>query len=159
MEKVDTLVVDKTGTLTEGKPKVVAVVAAPAFDETEVLRLAASVERASEHPLARAVVASAGERGIALGEASEFDAPTGKGVRGTVEGRKVVLGNARFLADAGVLLADFETEAERLRAEGATVVYLGVDGRAAGLLAIADPVKPRTPDALHTLAAEGVRVV
>jgi Cu+-exporting ATPase len=159
MEKVDTLVVDKTGTLTEGKPKVVAVAAAQGFDETEVLRLAASIERASEHPLARAVVASAGERGIALSDASEFDAPTGKGVRGTVEGRKIVLGNARFLAAAGISLAGLETQAERLRAEGATVVYLGADGRAAGILAIADPVKPTTPDALQALAGEGVRVV
>jgi len=159
MEKVDTLVVDKTGTLTEGKPKVVAVAAAPGFDETEILRLAASIERASEHPLARAVVASAVERGIALSDASEFDAPTGKGVRGAVEGRRMMLGNARFLAAAGISLAGLETEAERLRAEGATVVYLGADGRAAGILAIADPVKPTTPDALQALAGEGVRVV
>jgi Cu+-exporting ATPase len=159
MEKVDTLVVDKTGTLTEGKPKVVAVAAARGFGETEVLRLAASIERASEHPLARAVVASAVERGIALSDASGFDAPTGKGVRGTVEGRKIVLGNARFLAAAGISLAGLETQTERLRAEGVTVVYLGADGRAAGILAIADPVKPTTPDALQALAGEGVRVV
>jgi Cu+-exporting ATPase len=159
MEKVDTLVVDKTGTLTEGKPKVVAIATARGFAESEVLRIAASIERASEHPLARAVVASAGERGIALVAASEFDAPTGQGVRGMVEGRKVVLGNARFVAAAGVAFADLETEAERLRAEGATVVYLGVDGRAAGILAIADPVKPTTPEALRALNDEGVRVV
>ena len=159
LEKVDMLVVDKTGTLTEGKPKVVAIATARGFDETEVLHLAASIERASEHPLARAVVASAGERGIALVAASEFDAPTGHGVRGTVEGRKIVLGTARFLAAAGVSFADLETEAERLRAEGATVVYLGVDGRAAGILAIADPVKSTTPEALRALNDEGVRVV
>jgi P-type Cu+ transporter len=159
MEKVDTLVVDKTGTLTEGKPKVVSVGAAPGFAETEVLRLAASIERASEHPLARAVVASAGERGIALAPASEFDAPTGKGVRGIVDGRKVVLGNARFLSAAGVPVADLESDAERLRADGATVIYLGVDGRAAGILAIADPVKATTSDALAALSSDGVRVV
>jgi Cu+-exporting ATPase len=159
MEKVDTLVVDKTGTLTEGKPKVVAIAAVPGFAEAEVLRLAASVERASEHPLARAVVASASERGIALAPASEFDAPTGKGVRGTVEGRKVVLGNAGLLSAAGIAVGDLETEAERWRADGATVIHLGVDGRAAGILAIADPVKATTPDALAALSSEGVRVV
>jgi P-type Cu+ transporter len=159
MEKVDTLVVDKTGTLTEGKPKVVALGAEPGFAEAEVLRLAASLERASEHPLARAVVASASERGIALAPASEFDAPTGKGVRGIVDGRKVVLGNAGLLSAAGIAVGDLETEAERWRADGATVIHLGVDGRAAGILAIADPVKATTPDALAALSSEGVRVV
>jgi Cu+-exporting ATPase len=159
LEKVDTLVVDKTGTLTEGKPKIVAVVAAPGFVETEVLRFAASVERASEHPLARAVIAGAGERGIALGEAAEFDAPTGQGVRAMVEGRKVVLGNAGFLGACGIAVTDLESEAERLRQDGATVIYLGVDGRAVGLLAIADPVKATTPEALTALRADGVRVV
>jgi Cu+-exporting ATPase len=159
MERVDTLVVDKTGTLTEGKPKVVAVVAAPGFDETEVLRLAASVERASEHPLARAVVARAGERGIALAEVAEFDAPTGKGVTGVVAGRRVVLGNATFLAAVGIAVSALEPEAERLRQDGATVVYLAVDGRAAGIVAIADPVKSTTPEALKALTADGVRVV
>jgi P-type Cu+ transporter len=159
LEKVDTLVVDKTGTLTEGKPKIVAVVAAQGFVETEVLRFAASVERASEHPLARAVVAGASERGIALGDAAEFDAPTGQGVRGTVERRKVVLGNAGLLGACGIAVTDLESEAERLRQDGATVIYLGVDGRAAGLLAIADPVKATTPEALTALRADGVRVV
>ena len=160
MERVDTLVVDKTGTLTEGRPKVVALVPAPGFDENEVLRLAASVERASEHPLARAVVESARERGIALSDVADFDAPTGKGVTGMVGGHKVVLGNARLLAAAvGISVAALEAEAERLRAEGATVIHLGVDGRAAGILAIADPIKPTTPEALDALTAEGVRVV
>lgn len=137
MERIDTLVVDKTGTLTEGKPKVVAVVAAQGFDEAEVLRLSASVERASEHPLARAVVASAADRGIALADATDFDAPTGKGVTGTVAGRKIVLGSAKFLGASGIAATALEPEAERLRQEGATVIYLGVDGRAAGIVAIA----------------------
>jgi Cu+-exporting ATPase len=159
MERVDTLVVDKTGTLTEGKPKVVAVVPAQGFDESEVLRLAASVERASEHPLARAVIESAAERGIALADAADFDAPTGKGVTGTVAGRKIALGNARFLGEIGIPVAALEPEADRLRQGGATVIYLAVDGRASGIVAVADPVKPTTPEALKALIAEGVRVV
>jgi Cu+-exporting ATPase len=159
MERVDTLVVDKTGTLTEGKPKVVAVVAAPGFDEAEVLRLAASVERASEHPLARAVVDSATERGITIAQVSDFDAPTGKGVRGTVAARKIVLGNARFLGGLGISVAALEADAERLRRDGATAIYLAVDGQASGVVAIADPVKPTTPEALKALTADGVRVV
>jgi Cu+-exporting ATPase len=159
MERVDTLVVDKTGTLTEGKPKVVAVVPAQGFDEAEVLRLAASVERASEHPLARAVVETAAERGIALADAADFDAPTGKGVTGRLQGRKVVLGSVKFVAGSGISVAALETEAERLRQDGATVIYLAVDGSGAGIIAIADPVKPSTPDALKALTADGVRVV
>jgi Cu+-exporting ATPase len=159
MERVDTLVVDKTGTLTEGKPKVVAVIAAQGFDESEVLRLAASVERASEHPLARAVVESATERGIALAEVADFDAPTGKGVTGSVARRKIVLGNAKFLTAAGISVSALESEAERQRQDGATVIYLAVDGRAAGIVAIADPVKATTPEALKALTADGVRVV
>ncbi len=159
MERVDTLVVDKTGTLTEGRPKVVAVVAAQGLDEAEALRLAASVERASEHPLARAIVEAAAERGVTLGDVSDFDAPTGKGAGGIVGGRKVALGNARFLEEIGVSVAALEADAERLRQDGATVIYLAVDGRASGIIAIADPVKPTTPEALEALTAEGVRVV
>ncbi len=159
MERVDTLVVDKTGTLTEGKPKVVAVAAGRGFDEAEVLWLAASAERASEHPLARAVVAGAAERGIALADVAEFDAPTGKGVSGTVAGRKIVLGNAKFLDEAGISTAALEDSAERQRQDGATVIYLGVKGEAAGIIAIADPVKQSTPEALRALTADGVRVV
>jgi P-type Cu+ transporter len=159
MEKVDTLVVDKTGTLTEGKPKVVAVVPAPGFAEKDVLRLAASVERASEHPLARAVVDAAGERGIAVPEASGFEAPTGKGVTATVEGRRIVIGNARMFADDGIPTTALDAEAERLRGDGATSVFVAVDGKAAGVIAIADPVKPTTHEALRALADEGVRVV
>ena len=159
MERVDTLVIDKTGTLTEGKPKVVAVVAAQGFEEMEVLRLAASVERASEHPLARAVVESANERGLALAEVTDFDALTGKGVTATVAGRKVVLGNARFLDSIRIAVDPLEAGSERLREDGATVIYLAVDGRICGILAIADPVKPSTPTALSALTADGVRVV
>jgi Cu+-exporting ATPase len=159
MERVDTLVVDKTGTLTEGRPKVVAVVPAPPFDEAEMLRLAGSIERSSEHPLARAIVAEAGARGLPLAEASDFDAPSGKGARGTVSGRAVAVGNARFLHEIGVSITGLEQEAERLRQEGATVIYLAVDRAAAGVIAIADPVKATTPDALRELARDGVRVV
>jgi P-type Cu+ transporter len=159
MEKVDTLVVDKTGTLTEGKPKVVAIVPAEGRDETEVLRLAASLERASEHPLARAIVDAAAERNLALAEVVGFDAPTGKGVVGTVEGRRLALGNARFLAELKISTAALEREAERLRRDGATAVFLAVDGKVSGILAIADPVKSTTPAALQALTQEGMRIV
>jgi Cu+-exporting ATPase len=159
MEKIDTLVVDKTGTLTEGKPKVVAVVPADGFDEHEVLRLAASVEQASEHPLALAIVASAQERSLKLGRVAEFDSPTGRGVVGTVDGHRLVLGNAGFLRELGIPATELEHEAERLRQEGATAIFLGVNGKLAAVIAIADPVKRTTPDALNALFQEGVRVV
>jgi Cu+-exporting ATPase len=159
MEKVDTLVVDKTGTLTEGKPAVTAVVPAEGFSETEILRLASTVERASEHPLAVAIVAAADAKGIASGQLADFDSPTGKGALGTVDGRAVALGNARFLAEKGVDVAALTTQADELRRDGATAIFLGVDGKAAGILAIADPVKATTPDALRALRDEGVRVV
>jgi Cu+-exporting ATPase len=159
MEKVDTLVVDKTGTLTEGKPKVVAVVAAQGFDETQVLRIAAAIERASEHPLARAIVDAAGERGIAISAVTGFDSPTGKGVIGTVEGRHAVLGSANFLAEKGITTVALNSDADRLRRDGATAVLLAIDGQAAGIIAIADPVKPSTPAALRALTGQGVRVV
>jgi len=159
MERIDTLVIDKTGTLTEGKPKVVAVVAAQGLDEKEVLRIAAGIERASEHPLARAIVEAAGARGIAVPEVTGFDSPTGKGVVGTVEGRRIVLGNANFLAESGIATAALDSDAERLRQDGATAVFLAVTGKAAGIIAIADPVKPTTPAALRALADQGVRVV
>jgi Cu+-exporting ATPase len=159
MERVDTLVVDKTGTLTQGKPAVVAIVPAAGFDEAQVLHLAASVERASEHPLARAIVQAAAARGMELGEAAEFDSPTGKGVVGTVAGRKVALGNARFLRAIGVAAAALEAQAERQRRDGATAIYLAVDGRLAGMIAIADPIKPTTAEAINALTADRVRVV
>jgi Cu+-exporting ATPase len=159
LERVDTLVVDKTGTLTEGKPKVVAVVAAEATSETDVLRLAASVERASEHPLARAIVDAAAEREIALAQVTDFDAPTGKGAIGVVENHKIVLGNAKFLGEIGISVTSLEAQAERLRHDGATAIYLAVNGKASGVIAIADPVKATTPEAIKVLTAEGVRVV
>ena len=159
MEKVDTLVVDKTGTLTEGKPKVVAVVPVQGFDEPEVLRLAASVEKASEHPLALAIVAAAQERKLDLSDVSEFDSPTGKGAVGVVEGHRLALGNARFLQELGIATGDLERDAERLRQEGATAIFLGVDGKAAAVIAIADPVKSTTPETIRALSQEGIRVV
>jgi len=159
MEKIDTLVVDKTGTLTEGKPKVVAIIAAKGFDDNDALRWAASVEKASEHPLALAIVAAAQERKLNLSAVTEFDSPTGKGVVGVVEGRRLALGNARFLRELGVQTHELEQDAERLRHEGATAIFLGVDGRVAAVIAIADPVKSTTPDALNALSQEGVRVV
>jgi P-type Cu+ transporter len=159
MEKVDTLVVDKTGTLTEGRPKVVAVAPAAGFEESEVLRLAASVEQASEHPLAAAIVASARERGLPMSSVSEFDSPTGKGAVGVVDGRRVRLGNAKFLHELGIDTADLDGEAERLRADGATAIFLAVDRKLAAVIAIADPVKPTTSAALKLLGQDGVRVV
>jgi Cu+-exporting ATPase len=159
MEKVDTLVIDKTGTLTEGRPKVVAVAPAPGFEESEALRLAASVEQASEHPLAAAIVASARERGLPMSPVSEFDSPTGKGAVGMVDGRRVRLGNAKFLHELGIDTADLDGEAERLRADGATAIFLAVDRKLAAVIAIADPVKPTTSEALKLLAQDGVRVV
>ncbi len=159
MEKIDTLVVDKTGTLTEGKPKVVAVVPLTGFDETEVLRLAASVERGSEHPLAAAIVAAAAERKIALAPVRGFDSPAGKGVIGMAEGKRLALGNAKFLAELNIDTSPLADEAERLRSDGATAVFLAINGKPAGVIAIADPVKASTPDALKALIAAGVRVV
>jgi Cu+-exporting ATPase len=159
MEKVDTLVVDKTGTLTEGKPKVVATVAAAGFQEADILRLAASVERASEHPLADAIVRAASERNLDLGKVDEFDSPTGKGATGKVDGKTVLLGNSNFLTSLGVETQPLDEQAERLRGDGATVINIAVDGKLAGLFAIADPVKASTPDALKALAAEGVKVI
>jgi len=159
MEKIDTLVVDKTGTLTEGKPKVVAIVPAKGFEESEILRLAASVERASEHPLADAIVRAAKDSHLDLGKVEEFDSPTGKGATGKVDGKTIVLGNSKFLASLGVETQSLNADAERLRGDGATVIHIAVDGKPAGLFAIADPVKSSTPDALKALAAEGIKVI
>jgi Cu+-exporting ATPase len=159
MEKVDTLVVDKTGTLTEGKPHVVAIVPADGFDEATLLRLAASVERASEHPLADAIVRAAHERKLALSEARNFDAPTGKGARGEVDGRTILIGNAVLLAAAGIATSALDAKAEELRNDGATVIAAAIDGRLAGLFAIADPVKASTPAALQAILAEGIKVI
>ncbi len=159
MEKIDTLVIDKTGTLTEGKPKVVAVIAASGFDERQVLHLAASVERGSEHPLAAAIVAAAQERKIDLAPVRGFDAPAGKGVIGMVDDRQLALGNAKFLAELNIDTSNLIDAAEKQRADGATAIFLAVNGKPAGIIAIADPIKATTPAALKALAADGIRVV
>jgi len=159
MEKIDTLVVDKTGTLTEGKPKVISIVPVGAFNESELLRFAASVEQASEHPLAQAIAEAANERNISVAQVKGFDAPTGKGAIGVAEGRRVVIGNPKFLHELNIQTTELDADAERLRGEGATVIYLAVDGKASGIIAIADPVKRTTPDALKFLTQDHVRVV
>jgi Cu+-exporting ATPase len=158
-EKVDTLVVDKTGTLTEGKPRVVAAVASQPFEETALLSLAASVERSSEHPLAAAIVTAAQERGVALEETSDFNSVTGKGVSGRVGGRQVSVGNAKLIENTPAVMDALERLADDYRREGATVMYVVVDDQPAGILAVADPIKKSTPPALETLRAEHVRIV
>jgi Cu+-exporting ATPase len=159
MEKVDTLVVDKTGTLTEGKPAVTAVVPVANQDEKGLLRLAASVERASEHPLAAAIVAAATARDIELADVSDFDSPTGKGVVGKVDGRRVAIGSAKFLAELGVIVGALNADADKLRRDGATAIFVAIDGQPAGIFAIADPIKPTTKDALKALASDGIRIL
>jgi Cu+-exporting ATPase len=159
MEKVDTLVVDKTGTLTEGKPAVVAVETAEGFDESEILRLAASLERSSEHPLALAIVRAAEARGLAVSEPGEVDQPVGKGITGLVDGRRLVAGNVRFLEEQRIATMILAERADRLRAEGATAIFLGIDGKVAGAIGIADPVKKTTPAALKALGEAGIHVI
>lgn len=159
MEKVDTIIVDKTGTLTEGRPAVTAIVPASGLSGDEVLRLAASVERASEHPLALAIVRAAEERGLEIAPVQDFDSPTGKGALGQVGGRRISLGNAKFLAEQGVDVAPLADEADRLREDGATAIFMGTDDQVAAIFAIADPVKASTPEALAALKAQGIRVV
>ncbi|WP_293905065.1 copper-translocating P-type ATPase [Phenylobacterium sp.] len=158
-EKIDTLVVDKTGTLTEGHPAVTQIQTVQGQDEGELLRLAASLERGSEHPLADAIVRAAAARGLALAEPSAFDSPVGKGVMGVVDGRKLLIGSGRFLAEHGVDTSALDAGAEALRTEGATAIFAAIDGRAAGVFAIADPVKATTADAVRALKSQGVRVV
>jgi Cu+-exporting ATPase len=158
-EKVDTLVVDKTGTLTEGKPRVTSLVAAPGLDETELLGLAASLERGSEHPLAAAIVTHAEDHGIALRDTDHFASETGKGVTGTVDGKAVALGNAKLMAALSVDIADVTDEAERRRREGETVMFVAIDGNVAGLIGVADPIKATTPKALDDLRADGMHLV
>lgn len=159
MEKVDTLVVDKTGTLTEGKPSVTTIVTVGGWSEDDLLRLAAGVERASEHPLALAVVSSAKARGIAIPTVAEFDSPTGKGALGVVDGKRVIIGQEAFLTSAGIDVAALRERADALRADGATAIYVGVDGRAGGVIAIADPIKATTPAAVNALIAQGLHIV
>ena len=159
MEKVDTLVVDKTGTLTEGKPRLVSVVPIAGFEELEVLRLGASLERASEHPLAAAIVNGALEKGVALSPASNFRSFTGKGVAGSVDGHQVALGNRKLFEELDIVAGELAAHADTLRGDGQTVMLIAIDGRAAGLLGVADPVKATTADAIHALHEAGVRVI
>jgi Cu+-exporting ATPase len=159
LEKVDTLVVDKTGTLTEGRPRLVHVAARPPFAEADLLRLAAGLEQASEHPLAEAIVAGARERGIQPSPVAGFDSLTGRGVAGTVEGRQVLLGNATLFKERGVDVAGLDADANALRADGQTVVLVAIDGRPAGILGVMDPVKASTPEAIRLLHEEGLRIV
>lgn len=159
MEKVDTLVIDKTGTLTEGRPSVVAIRTANGFAEGELLRLAASLERSSEHPLAAAIVRVADERNIPLAKAEDFDSPVGKGVTGRIEGKAIVIGNRHIMDEQGIDTSSLAAAADELRREGATAIHVAVDGRAAGIFAIADPIKPSTPAALAALREARIRVV
>jgi Cu+-exporting ATPase len=159
MEAIDTLVVDKTGTLTEGKPKVVAIVPAGDIDENELLRVAASVERASEHPLASAIVKAAEERNLKLDEVRAFDSPSGKGATGHVVGKAIALGNARLMQELGVDTGALDAAAEQQRSRGATAIYLAIDAKIAGVIAIADPIKASAKQALERLRADGLRIV
>jgi len=165
MRKVETLVVDKTGTLTEGKPRLVSVTPAKGFNEKTLLRLAASLERASEHPLAAAIVRGAEERGIQLTKVDEFESLTGKGVRGKIEDqqagrlRTVALGNRALLDELKIDAGDFSDRAESLRADGQTVMFVAIDNQTAGLLGVADPIKQSTSEAIRALHEEGVRIV
>ena len=159
LEKVDTLVVDKTGTLTIGRPEVTSIESLGAMPDVEILKLAASLERGSEHPIATAILVAARQRGTVLATVSEFDSPSGKGVTGTLEGRHLLLGNAGFLTERGVYADEAERRADTLRESGATVVLLAVDGRIEGLIAVSDPVKETTPAALRELRQAGIRLV
>jgi Cu+-exporting ATPase len=159
MEKVDTLLVDKTGTLTEGKPKVVAVISTSETSEDELLRLAASVERGSEHPLAAAIMQGAQDRALALSSATNFESRTGRGVIASVDGKKVALGNLRLVEEMNVNADGARERAEILRREGQTAMFVALDGRIAGLIAVADPIKSSTADAIAALHAEGIRIV
>jgi Cu+-exporting ATPase len=158
-EKIDTLIVDKTGTLTMGKPRLVAVLPEDGHDESEVLRLAAILEKGSEHPLAEAIVDGAEERGIALGAADDFEAVTGKGVKGTVDGKRVALGNLKLVQDLGVQVPDLAARADARRDEGETVMFVVVEGAVAGLVSVADPVKDTTPGALRELHRLGLKII
>ena len=159
LEKIDTLVVDKTGTLTEGKPRLVSVVPARGQDQGELLFLAASLERGSEHPLAAAIVHGAEERGLKLADAREFRSITGKGVVGSVDGKRVALGNAKLLDDLNIDAGDLSAQAEELRKDGQTVMYVVIEGSVAGLISVADPVKSTTPEAIRMLHDDGIRIV
>ncbi|MGH9779805.1 MAG: heavy metal translocating P-type ATPase, partial [Candidatus Acidiferrales bacterium] len=159
LEKVDTLIVDKTGTLTAGKPELGSVITVPGGNESELVRLAASLEAASEHPLAAAIVEAAKANGLNLARVEEFRSLSGKGVVGTIEGRKVALGNRKLFAELRVDLGSLPEQAEALRRDGQTAVFVAIDAKAAGVLGVADPIKPSTPEAIKLLHADGVRIV
>jgi len=159
MERIDTLVVDKTGTLTEGKPQVTRIFAANGFDENDLMRYAGGLEKGSEHPLANAILDKAKAMELELPDAEGFDSPNGKGVTGTIDGRRLLLGNRLLMEAEGVSTSDFERDADQLRSDGATVIFAAIDGKVCGLLAIADPVKETTEEAISALQKEGVRVV
>ena len=158
-ERIDTIVIDKTGTLTEGKPKLVSIVTASGIEENELLRLTASVERGSEHPLALAIINAAKARGLALAEVAGFASPSGKGAQGTVDGKAVAIGNATLMHELNIATHEFDAAAEAARGTGATAIYVAIDGRAAGIVAIADPIKPSAKAALRALRAEGLHIV
>jgi Cu+-exporting ATPase len=159
LEKIDTLVVDKTGTLTEGKPRLAALGALPGQNDSEILRLAASLERGSEHPLAAAIVSGAQSKGLKLSQVREFRSVTGKGVIGVVDGKRVALGNRRLLEDLGASADKLSDRAEEMRRDGQTVMHVVIDGAVAGLIGVADPVKASTPEAIRLLHEDGVRIV
>jgi Cu+-exporting ATPase len=159
LEKIDTLVVDKTGTLTEGKPKLVSVIATSPYTEADVIRFAASLERGSEHPLATAIVSAAEEKRMEFLKVDDFKSIPGKGINGVVDGRRAVLGNSQLLSDSSIDCLSFQAHAERLRQDGQTTIYLAIDGRPAGLLGVTDPIKSTTPEAIETLRRSGVQIV
>src|SRR6185437_9782862 len=159
LERVDTLVIDKTGTLTEGRPKIVDIVAAQGVDESDLLRLAAGVERGSEHPLGQAILNMAKERGITPGSATDFVAHAGKGATATVDGKAVALGNSALMAERNVATGALDGAAEAARQQGATAIYVALDGRIAGVIAIADPIKPSAKAAIAALRGDGLRIV
>ena len=159
LEKVDTLVLDKTGTLTEGRPRVTSVVTSPDFDETTVLRVAATLERSSEHPLASAILAAAAERNLTAGDVANFHYLAGKGITGKVEGRNAALGNRALFAELGIPLGELDSRGRPLESESQTVVFVAVDGKAAGLIGVADPVKSTTAEAIERLHRQGLEIV
>jgi Cu+-exporting ATPase len=159
LEKVDTLVVDKTGTLTEGKPRLVSVVTADGVSEPELLRILASLEQGSEHPLAAAVLAAANDRGLSLSRVSDFQSHAGRGISGKVDGKTVIAGNEALFSEQGIPLTGHRTKAQELRSRGQIVIFVGLEGKVAGLVGIADPVKASTPSALGELRKDGLRIV
>jgi Cu+-exporting ATPase len=159
LERIDTIVIDKTGTLTEGKPKLASVVTAPGVDENTLVLMAASVEQASEHPLARAIIEAAKARGLSLDQVANFVAHPGKGATGNIEGKAVALGNTALMGDLNIAVSEFDTASEAARASGATTIYVAIDGRPAGVIAVADPIKASAKAAIAALRSEGLRIV